>query len=272
MFSTETSRQEGPTAYPHKKMEGFGSDGSWDPGANSSRGGGGGFTGMISAGMKEIETAVLAKGGLKDMVQGAVGQYTGRGSRRSFLSEENDHGSFRPPRANEDSYSERGEEAWGGGGYSRGGSGFKDSGGGYGRSNGEYNRSNGSFGRGPCADVWTNNQADDAGAGNDISAADAGNDLGAAEGPGSEEERLVEGVTAPGGVRPSPTRDALQAFMSTAATLDGGLIARSLEGKLRSQRWQVRSEEMLCCGCGYIRSLWHFRSSCDVWFGGLLQR
>ncbi|GAQ93018.1 VHS domain-containing protein [Klebsormidium nitens] len=237
MFSTEAPPSGGPAAYSHKKMEGFGSTGSRDPGADSGRGAG--FTGMISAGMKELETAVMAKGGLKDMVNSAVGQYTGRGSRKSFLSDENDRGSFRPPRENEGSYGGGGGESWRGGGgrgYSGGSSGF---GGEYGRSNGDYSRSNGSFGRGGSADVWTNERADDDGAGDDVSNAREIETTSSAA-AGSEEERLVEGITAPGGVRPAPTREALQSFMNSAATLDGRAIAGSLEGKLRSQRWQVR--------------------------------
>lgn len=240
MFSTEAPASGGPAAYSHRKMEGFGSTGSRDPGMDSGRGGAG-FTGMITAGMKELETAVMAKGGLKDMVNSAVGQYTGRGTRKSFLSDENDRGSFRPPRENEGSYGAGGGESWrsgGGGGYSGGGSGY---GGEYGRSNGDYGRSNGSFGRGGPADVWTNDRADGDGGDDDVSGVRGEIETTtSAAAAGSEEERLVEGITAPGGVRPAPTREALQAFMNSAATLDGRAIAGSLEGKLRSQRWQVR--------------------------------
>lgn len=56
----------------------------------------------------------------------------------------------------------------------------------------------------------------------------------------SPEDRLVDIVTASGGVRIQPTRESLQSFMSTAKELDATKLASALKTKIRSPSWQVR--------------------------------
>eukprot|EP00850_Spirogloea_muscicola_P016402 SM000132S26917 [mRNA] locus=s132:381927:385196:- [translate_table: standard] len=53
-------------------------------------------------------------------------------------------------------------------------------------------------------------------------------------------DRLVDSITAPGGVRVQPSRDALNSFLASASSLDGHLLTRALEVKLKSHIWQVR--------------------------------
>ncbi|KAL5729097.1 ribonuclease Z [Ranunculus cassubicifolius] len=56
----------------------------------------------------------------------------------------------------------------------------------------------------------------------------------------SREERLLETIVTPGGVRLQPSRDALQVFLVEAAKLDAVSLSRALELKLQSHLWQVR--------------------------------
>ncbi|CAM6010964.1 unnamed protein product [Sphagnum balticum] len=56
----------------------------------------------------------------------------------------------------------------------------------------------------------------------------------------SQEERLVDVVTTPGGVRLQPSRDAMQTFLSAAVKLDTERLGHALEAKLQDHSWQVR--------------------------------
>lgn len=56
----------------------------------------------------------------------------------------------------------------------------------------------------------------------------------------SQEERLLENITAPGGMRLQPTRENLQTFLANALKLDPKSLGYALESKLRSHAWQVR--------------------------------
>ncbi|XP_050231684.1 protein MODIFIED TRANSPORT TO THE VACUOLE 1 isoform X2 [Mercurialis annua] len=56
----------------------------------------------------------------------------------------------------------------------------------------------------------------------------------------TREERLLETIVTPGGVRLQPTRDAIQVFLAEAVKLDALVLSRALESKLQSPMWQVR--------------------------------
>ncbi len=63
----------------------------------------------------------------------------------------------------------------------------------------------------------------------------------AAGGPtGDYEAKLVEEVTAPGGVRATVPRDELRKFVAAAASLDKAALATLLEAKLSAPEWQRR--------------------------------
>ncbi|XP_024983170.1 VHS domain-containing protein At3g16270-like isoform X1 [Cynara cardunculus var. scolymus] len=55
----------------------------------------------------------------------------------------------------------------------------------------------------------------------------------------SREERLLETIVTPGGIRLQPTRDALQAFLAEASKLNALALSKALEAKLQSHMWQV---------------------------------
>ncbi|KAJ9558524.1 hypothetical protein OSB04_013138 [Centaurea solstitialis] len=55
----------------------------------------------------------------------------------------------------------------------------------------------------------------------------------------SREERLLETIVTPGGIRLQPTRDALQAFLTEASKLNALALSTALEAKLQSHMWQV---------------------------------
>ncbi|XP_024983172.1 VHS domain-containing protein At3g16270-like isoform X3 [Cynara cardunculus var. scolymus] len=57
----------------------------------------------------------------------------------------------------------------------------------------------------------------------------------------SREERLLETIVTPGGIRLQPTRDALQAFLAEASKLNALALSKALEAKLQSHMWQVLS-------------------------------
>lgn len=74
-----------------------------------------------------------------------------------------------------------------------------------------------------------------------ISQQEVSNEKAAENGRGaSQEEMLLDTITAPGGMRLQPTRENLQIFLATALKLDPKNLAYSLESKLRSHAWQVR--------------------------------
>ncbi|KAK9062599.1 hypothetical protein SSX86_019787 [Deinandra increscens subsp. villosa] len=56
----------------------------------------------------------------------------------------------------------------------------------------------------------------------------------------SREERLLETIVTPGGVRLQPTRDAIQVFLMEATKLNSLALSHALEAKLQSHMWQVR--------------------------------
>lgn len=58
----------------------------------------------------------------------------------------------------------------------------------------------------------------------------------------SREERLLETIVTPGGVRLQPTRDAIQIFLVEASKLDAVALCHALESKLQSNLWQVRTK------------------------------
>lgn len=53
------------------------------------------------------------------------------------------------------------------------------------------------------------------------------------------EERLLDIITAPGGMRLQPTRESLQKFLGSAVKLDQKNLCHALESKLQSPAWQV---------------------------------
>mmetsp|Transcript_13475 Transcript_13475/g.49036 ORF Transcript_13475/g.49036 Transcript_13475/m.49036 type:complete len:611 (+) Transcript_13475:157-1989(+) len=57
---------------------------------------------------------------------------------------------------------------------------------------------------------------------------------------GSEEARIVNDVTAPGGVRPQPTREELANFVNVAFSVDSGMVVSALAAKLGEMQWQVK--------------------------------
>ncbi|KAH0982565.1 hypothetical protein GBA52_009742 [Prunus armeniaca] len=56
----------------------------------------------------------------------------------------------------------------------------------------------------------------------------------------TREERLLETIVTPGGVRLQPTRDAIQIFLTEAKKLDAVALSHALDTKLQSPLWQVR--------------------------------
>eukprot|EP00252_Welwitschia_mirabilis_P020041 TRINITY_DN4808_c0_g1_i1.p1 TRINITY_DN4808_c0_g1~~TRINITY_DN4808_c0_g1_i1.p1 ORF type:complete len:706 (-),score=132.07 TRINITY_DN4808_c0_g1_i1:675-2792(-) len=56
----------------------------------------------------------------------------------------------------------------------------------------------------------------------------------------SREERLVDSITAAGGVRLQPTREAIQNFLTVASKMDQAILSEALNGKMQSHTWQVR--------------------------------
>eukprot|EP00899_Mesostigma_viride_P015290 jgi/Mesvir1/23762/Mv06218-RA.2 len=60
----------------------------------------------------------------------------------------------------------------------------------------------------------------------------------------TEEARLVNNVTAPGGVRAQPSREALRLLVQAAASLDAEVLAAAIESKLTGRNWQVRLKAM----------------------------
>lgn len=56
----------------------------------------------------------------------------------------------------------------------------------------------------------------------------------------SREDRLVDAITTPGGVRLQPSREAVQNFLTAAAELDVDRLFHALESKLQTHAWQVR--------------------------------
>lgn len=56
----------------------------------------------------------------------------------------------------------------------------------------------------------------------------------------SQEERLLDTITAPGGMRLQPARENLQAFIANAPKLDPRKLSSALNLKLHSHSWQVR--------------------------------
>eukprot|EP00884_Botryococcus_braunii_P011304 jgi/Botrbrau1/20174/Bobra.0173s0072.1 len=58
-------------------------------------------------------------------------------------------------------------------------------------------------------------------------------------GSGAEEERLVDNICTPGGLRAQPDREDLRLFVETAAGLSGQRIAKLLQAKIEGPSWQV---------------------------------
>lgn len=61
---------------------------------------------------------------------------------------------------------------------------------------------------------------------------------------GEHEQRLVDELTAPGGVRASVPREELRKFCTTCQTLDSNAIAQLLQAKLEAPEWQRRLKAM----------------------------
>lgn len=57
--------------------------------------------------------------------------------------------------------------------------------------------------------------------------------------PASQEERLLDSVTTPGGVRLQPSRETVQNFLAGAVKLDGERLVYAFENKLSAHSWQV---------------------------------
>ncbi|XP_024368366.1 protein MODIFIED TRANSPORT TO THE VACUOLE 1 [Physcomitrium patens] len=62
--------------------------------------------------------------------------------------------------------------------------------------------------------------------------------------PMTQEDRLVEVVTTPGGVRLQPSREVVQNFLTAAAKLDGDRLGYALQSKLQAHAWQARFKAM----------------------------
>lgn len=56
----------------------------------------------------------------------------------------------------------------------------------------------------------------------------------------TQEDRLVDLNTTPGGVRLQPSREAVENFLTATSKLDGGRLGQALQSKLQSPAWQVR--------------------------------
>ncbi|MCO5570942.1 hypothetical protein L7F22_024672 [Adiantum nelumboides] len=76
------------------------------------------------------------------------------------------------------------------------------------------------------------------GSGQDFTHARADTDT--SRGRSSLEERLLDSITAPGGMRLQPTRENLQKFLASVVKLDRSNLCYALELKLQSPAWQVR--------------------------------
>ena len=61
---------------------------------------------------------------------------------------------------------------------------------------------------------------------------------------GSEEGRIVNEITAPGGVRPQPTREELSNFVNVAVSVDSTVVANGLGEKLGESQWQVKLKSL----------------------------
>ena len=57
---------------------------------------------------------------------------------------------------------------------------------------------------------------------------------------GTAEEKLVDDITAIGGVRVAPSRELLHQFCMRVEALDAGIIMELLEEKLGHSKWQVK--------------------------------
>lgn len=64
--------------------------------------------------------------------------------------------------------------------------------------------------------------------------------------PMTQEDRLVDVITTPGGVRLQPSREAVQNFLTAAAKLDGDRLGHALQSKLQAHAWQV---SIACPAC-----------------------
>lgn len=62
--------------------------------------------------------------------------------------------------------------------------------------------------------------------------------------PMSQEDRLVDVITTPGGVRLQPSREAVQNFLTAVVKLDGDRLGYALQSKLQAHAWQVRLKAM----------------------------
>ncbi|KAG0627067.1 hypothetical protein M758_2G171400 [Ceratodon purpureus] len=62
--------------------------------------------------------------------------------------------------------------------------------------------------------------------------------------PMSQEDRLIDVITTPGGVRLQPSREAVQNFLTAAVKLDGDRLGYALQSKLQAHAWQVRLKAM----------------------------
>ena len=60
--------------------------------------------------------------------------------------------------------------------------------------------------------------------------------------PVSQEDRLVDVITTPGGVRLQPSREAVQNFLTAAVKLDGDRLGYALQSKLQAHAWQVDTD------------------------------
>lgn len=60
----------------------------------------------------------------------------------------------------------------------------------------------------------------------------------------SREERLLDTITAAGGVRLQPSRETIQNFLTMASKLDSTTLSQALNVKLKSHIWQVRFKAM----------------------------
>lgn len=60
----------------------------------------------------------------------------------------------------------------------------------------------------------------------------------------SPEEKVVDDITARGGVRPAPAREALMEFLRRCASLDASAVAERLDSKLSSPDWQVQLKSL----------------------------
>jgi hypothetical protein len=62
----------------------------------------------------------------------------------------------------------------------------------------------------------------------------------------SQEDRLVDVITTPGGVRLQPSREAVQNFLTAVVKLDGDRLGYALQSKLQAHAWQVDA------GCSFV--------------------